>query len=73
MVISILGLLAGLAIPSISGALAKAKQADAVNQLKQMGTLTLAYSAENNGVFPDEGGEGVQSFSAMAQIGRAHV
>ena len=70
-VVSIIGLLAGLAIPSISGALAKAKQADAVNQLKQMGTLTLAYSAENNGAFPDEGGEGVQSFSAMAQASNA--
>lgn len=70
-VVSIIGLLAGLAIPSISGALAKAKQAEAVNQLKQLGTLTLAYSAENNGAFPDEGGEGVQSFSAISQASNA--
>lgn len=70
-VVSIIGLLAGLAIPSISGGLAKAKQADAVNQLKQLGTLTLAYSTENNGAFPDEGGEGVQSFSALAQPSNA--
>ncbi|NBQ65970.1 MAG: prepilin-type N-terminal cleavage/methylation domain-containing protein, partial [Verrucomicrobia bacterium] len=31
-VVSILGLLAGLAIPSISGALAKARQAESMNQ-----------------------------------------
>lgn len=71
--VSIIGLLAGLAIPSISGALTKARQAEAVNQLKQMGTLTLAYSAENDGAIPDEGGEGVQSFSAMAQPSNANA
>ena len=70
-VVSIIGLLAGLAIPSISGALAKARQAESMNQLKQFATLTLAYSAENNGAFPDEGGEGIQSFSAMAQASNA--
>lgn len=70
-VVSIIGLVAGLAIPSVSGALAKAKQAEAVNQLKQLGTLTLAYSAENSGAFPSEGGEGVQSFSSTAAASNA--
>ena len=70
-VVSILGLLAGLAIPSISGALAKARQAESMNQLKQFSALTLAYSAENNGAFPDEGGEGVQSFSSISQASNA--
>lgn len=65
-VVSIIGLLAGLAIPTISGGLNKARQAEAMNQLKQLSTLTLAYSTENNGAFPDEGGDGVQSFSAIA-------
>lgn len=70
-VVSILGLLAGLAIPAISGALAKARQAESMNQLKQFSALTLAYAAENNGAFPDEGGEGVQSFSSISQASNA--
>lgn len=67
-VISIVGLLAGLTVPAISGALLKGKQADALNQLKQFGTMTLAYATENNGEVPSEGGEGVQSFSALAAV-----
>jgi len=65
-VISIIGLLAGLAIPAISGSLLKGKQAEGLSQLKQLGTLTLAYVTENNGEVPGEGGEGVQSFSALS-------
>jgi len=65
-VISIVGLLAGLTVPAVSGALLKGKQADALNQLKQFGTMTLAYATENNGEVPSEGGDGVQSFSALA-------
>ena len=65
-VISIIGLLAGLVIPAISGALLKGKQAEALSQLKQLGTLTLTYAAENNGEVPGEGGEGLQSFSALS-------
>ncbi|NBR72005.1 MAG: type II secretion system protein [Verrucomicrobia bacterium] len=70
-VISIVGLLAGLTVPAVSGALLKGKQAEALNQLKQLGTLALAYATDNNGTVPGEGGEGVQSFSALAQASNA--
>ena len=65
-VISIIGLLAGLAIPAISGGLLQGKKAESLNLMKQFGTLALTYSADNNGALPEEGGEGLQSFSALA-------
>ena len=64
-VVSILGLLAGLAIPAVQGGLAAARKAESVNSLKQIGTLAISYSAENNGWLPAEGGEGLQTFSAL--------
>lgn len=65
-VISIIGLLAGLAIPAISGGLLQGKKAESLNLMKQFGTLALTYSTDNNGALPEEGGEGLQSFSALA-------
>lgn len=70
-VISIIGLLAGLAIPSISGAMLQGKKADALNQLKQLGLLAVAYSSDNNWAWPTEGGEGLQSFSALGSASNA--
>ena len=64
-VVSIIGLLAGLAIPAVQGGLAAARKAESVSQLKQLGTLAITYSSENNGWFPAEGGEGLQTFSAL--------
>ena len=64
-VISIIGLLAGLAIPAVQGGLAAARKAESVSQLRQLGTLAVAYTAENNGNFPEEGGEGLQGFSQL--------
>ena len=64
-VISIIGLLAGLAIPAISGGLLQGKKAESLNLMKQFGTLALTYSTDNNGALPEEGGEGLQSFSAL--------
>ena len=66
-VISIIGLLAALGIPAIQGGLAAARKAEAASQLKQLGTLAVAYTAENNGNFPEEGGEGLQGFSQLRQ------
>lgn len=64
-VISIIGLLAGLAIPAVQGGLSAARKAEAANQLKQLGSLAVAYTAENSGNFPEEGGEGLQGFSQL--------
>ncbi len=70
-VVSIIGLLAGLAIPAVQGGLAAARKAESVNQLKQLGTLAVAYTAENSGNFPEEGGEGLQGFSQLRQATNA--
>lgn len=64
-VVSIVGLLAGLAIPAVQGGLAAARKAESVNSLKQIGSLAISYAAENNGWLPTEGGEGLQTFSAI--------
>ena len=42
-VISIIGLLAGLLVPAIQGGLAAARKAESASQLKQLGTLAVAY------------------------------
>lgn len=54
-VVSILGLLAGLGIPAIGGAMRKAKSGACLSNLQQIGTAVLAYAAENNGSFPEAG------------------
>lgn len=53
-VISIIGLLAGLAIPAIQGAMTKAKSAEALNQLGQLGKASMAYLVESGGKLPRE-------------------
>ena len=51
-VISIIGLLAALAIPAISGARASADKAKCIGNLKQLVTVTLSMATENNGKIP---------------------
>lgn len=52
-VISIIGLLAGLAVPVISGAQKKAKAGACLSNLRQIGLATLAYAADNSNILPD--------------------
>lgn len=52
MVISVIGLLAGLAIPAISSGLGKARDGACLANLRQLGTAILSYSTENNGFLP---------------------
>ena len=51
-VIVIIGLLAGLSFPAISGAMAKAKSSECVNNLRQIGTAINLFASENNGYLP---------------------
>ena len=51
-VIVIIGLLAGLSVPAISGATAKAKSTECVNNLRQIGTAMNLFASENNGYLP---------------------
>jgi prepilin-type N-terminal cleavage/methylation domain-containing protein len=50
-VISIIGLLAGLAVPAISGGLEKAKQGVDVSNLRQLGIIFFSEANDNNGVY----------------------
>jgi prepilin-type N-terminal cleavage/methylation domain-containing protein/prepilin-type processing-associated H-X9-DG protein len=52
-VISIIGLLAALAIPAISGARASADKAKCVGNLKQLVTVALSIATDNNGKIPN--------------------
>ena len=70
-VVSIIGLLAGLGIPAVQGGLAAARKAESASQLKQLGTLAVAYTAENAGSLPEEGGEGLQGFSQLRNFPNA--
>jgi prepilin-type N-terminal cleavage/methylation domain-containing protein len=48
-VISIIGLLAGLAVPAIQGGLDKAKQQVDVNNIRQCGLIAFGYANDNEG------------------------
>jgi prepilin-type N-terminal cleavage/methylation domain-containing protein len=50
-VISIIGLLAGLAVPAIQGGLDKAKQQVDVSNIRQCGMIAFSYANDNEGNF----------------------
>lgn len=50
--VALLAILAGLAAPSISGSLSKARQTAALSNLRQIGAAFFAYAAEDAGRFP---------------------
>jgi prepilin-type N-terminal cleavage/methylation domain-containing protein/prepilin-type processing-associated H-X9-DG protein len=54
-VISIIGLLAGLAVPAVTRGLASAKSGGCLSNLRQIGIATLAYASENQMKLPDSG------------------
>jgi prepilin-type processing-associated H-X9-DG protein/prepilin-type N-terminal cleavage/methylation domain-containing protein len=54
-VISIIGLLAGLAVPAINSGLKSAKAGACLSNLHQIGVATLAYTADNSFKLPDAG------------------
>jgi len=57
-VIAIVAILAGSAMSS-------SQRASALSSIKQISTLAVTYAADHNGLLPEEGGEGVQSFSRV--------
>lgn len=54
-VISIIGLLAGLAVPAINGGLKSSKAGACLSNLHQIGLATMAYAADNSFKLPDAG------------------
>ena len=57
-VISIIGLLAGLAVPAINGGLKSAKAGACLSNLHQIGVATMAYAADNSFNLPNADGDG---------------
>ena len=57
-VISIIGLLAGLAVPAINGGLKSAKAGACLSNLHQIGVATMAYAADNSFKLPNADGDG---------------
>lgn len=61
-VVTIIGLLAGLVFPAISSAMSKARDGACLSNLRQLGTALLSYPVYNNGYLPrgkmnSEGGQ----------------
>ena len=54
-VISIIGLLAGLAVPAVNRGLKSAKAGACLSNLHQIGVATMAYAADNSFKLPDAG------------------
>ena len=70
-VITIIGLLAGLAVPAIQGGLDKAKQQVDVSNARQLGILFFNEANDNNGVYRVN--SDLTNTQAAGKIGRAHV
>jgi prepilin-type N-terminal cleavage/methylation domain-containing protein len=51
-VIAAIGILAGIAVPALSGAYERAKVTKDLSNLRQIGAATQMYMNDNNGVFP---------------------
>ena len=62
-VISIIGLLAGLAIPAINGGLKSAKAGACLSNLHQIGVATMAYAADNSFKLPPGGSDGENNWA----------
>jgi len=58
-VISIIGLLAGLAVPAISNGLKSSKAGACLSNLHQIGVATMTYAAENSFKLPNSGSNAV--------------
>ncbi|MEX1044933.1 MAG: prepilin-type N-terminal cleavage/methylation domain-containing protein [Chthoniobacterales bacterium] len=63
--IAIIAVLAALAVPAVGSAISSSQRASALNSIKQISTLAVTYAADHHGMLPEEGGEGVQSFSRI--------
>ena len=67
-VISIIGLLAGLAVPAISGGLKSAKAGACLSNLHQIGIATMAYAADNSFKLPDAGASSPEWATTLASF-----
>jgi prepilin-type N-terminal cleavage/methylation domain-containing protein/prepilin-type processing-associated H-X9-DG protein len=66
-VIAIIVVLAGLAVPAVSGALARAKSAGCLSNLRQIGLATIGYATDNSFYLPDAGSGGSPGWAVAIQ------
>ena len=67
-VIAVIGLLAGIMVPSIGAALAKGKKTQCLNHVKSIATALLGYAGDHRGHLPGVGGDGdYQSMTELAK------
>lgn len=64
-VAAITAALAALAVPAVKGAMASSLKAASLGNIKQISALAVTYAADNDGMLPDEGGEGLQSLNKI--------
>jgi len=67
-VISIIGLLAGLAVPAIQGGLDKAKQQVDVSNIRQCGMIAFSYANDNDGNYSGTNTNSVSSTSFFTNL-----
>lgn len=68
-VISIIGLLAGLAVPAIQGGLDKAKQQVDVSNIRQCGLILFSDATDNNGTFSTNANSSLGIFQDLVSRG----
>lgn len=68
-VIGVIGLLAVILVPAVSGGMAKARRAQCMNNLKAIGASTLAYGTEHRGRLPKIGSGG--DFASLTEMVKA--
>lgn len=68
-VISIIGLLAGLAVPAIQGGLDRAKQQVDVSNIRQLGLILFSDANDNEGTFTTNGTTSLQIFTNLISRG----
>lgn len=71
-VISIIGLLAGLAVPAIQGGLDKAKQQVDVSNIRQCGMIAFSYANDNDGNYNGTNTDSIDStiyFTNLVSLG----
>lgn len=69
-VVSIIGILAGLAIPGIQSGLDKAKQQVDVSNIRQCGLILFADANDNEGLFSTNSGTSLQVFQDLISKGQ---
>ena len=64
-VIGIIGILAGLLIPTVTAVKGKANRIQCLNNLKELGKLSMMYADDNKGFFPKKKGNDQPAYASL--------